>query len=319
MNCRDITLHHLTIWGSSLPSCVKHSGLATVGIIFEEQNPYIRDTFIGQGYALFPIFNFSRKIWEIDGLELHNLAFGGGFLVGTRYRNWHGIKEATMYFKTEGHNFQWPFNDPPLIPRPLDNRGLPDTLKPDQPPMLELNRIAKALWEFDKSIRCFIRCAVKRKPWIDGAERNDFWVDTPIYSGSVARALRQFILYRTRIFAFYTDLFGNCPADFNGESLGLRFNLLSSATYIRSFPEQKDCVLSIWDWMYACHLRHTQSDIAPQAFIRQMWERGEIANPTRVSYKFAYACSDFSSLRQWDRSPRIRLMEGDELGDLDQI
>ena len=310
-------MHHLTIWGYSLPSCAKHSGFATV--CHSPGNPYLQDVpAIGSGYALFPILNCSHKIWRIDELELHRLVFYEN-LGNTKYRYWKGINEATMYFQQEGNRFRWPVNYPPLAERPWDRNGDIRALKPDRHPMLELNRIAKALWEFDKSLRCFIRCAIRYRATNEEAEHDHFWVETPMYDAHFARVLRLFIYYRTRIRTEYLDGFGNCPAVPHETSLGLRFNLLSQRARVRDFPAQEDSVLSIWHWMYGCHLTQNHTAASPQHFIRQMFERGEIANPTRVSYKFPYACSDFSSLHEWDHSPYIRPGEGDELGDLGQL
>jgi hypothetical protein len=253
-------------------------------------------------------------MWHLGGVELHNLAFER-HLISTRYRYWDGIKEALTYFFYSGDDHNWPLKDPHSEMQYQLPGGGRRTLPAYIFPMLGINRFARALWELDKSIRMFMRCAVLHRQTSEHRDRDNFWVETWVLRCRTALYLKNFIYYRNQIQVHFVDERGNCPAPDNNKTfVKLRMNLLGSTNRSMTVDRQEDALLAIWRWMFGCH-----TGINPDSVVQNMRRTRELTSPRHVSYMYPFACVNFENLREWDNSPRIWPSDGDDLGNMDVV
>jgi hypothetical protein len=236
-------------------------------------------------------------------------------LINTRYRYWDGIAESLLYFHEFGENHNWPLKDPHSEMQYQFHGGVRRTLANNTPPMIGINRFARALWELDKSIRMFMRCAVLHRQTPAHPDRDNFWVQSYNVRSRTALYLRNFIYYRNRIQVHFVDSRGICPApDTDVDSLSLRMNLLGSTNRSMTIDRQEDALLEIWRWMFGCH-----TGVNPDSVVQDMRRTRELASPRHVSFIHQFSWFNFDSLRQWDNSPRIWPSDGNDLGNMDVV
>lgn len=260
---------------------------------------------------------FSHKLWQLHSPELHNLAYQR-YLRNTKYRYWYGITESLCHFQLIG-TYDWPqIYDPHLHPRFQDAEGKPRVLNAFTSPMLEINILAKALWEFDRSLRVFIRCALLHRQAEPHSDQKNFWVQTPALRGSTCAALQNFILYRNGITAFVDtspDRYRqqlNIDLDDPQAVFKLRMNLLESSTDAPCYWNQEHSLLSVWKWIFGCHTGRT-----PEEAVVEMRENLELTNPVIHDQSHAgngYGIAHMGPIQQWDNSPRICPAEGNDVG-----
>lgn len=254
---------------------------------------------------IFPT-NSRRKVWILDSLELHELALRR-YLGGTKYRHWKGIFESVYFFGNLSDGWWHPFNDPH---HPL-NYGTIFLARAE--PMLTLNRLCKAFWEFGKSIRIFMRCAIMHRQSNDPtAEPHHFWVWHPFMRVSTYRFIDR---YLKRFHNIDTQ-----PVDPNGRPLdnlplgvarvSFFMNLLQHGAWAEEADWQIDRLCELRQWMFDGGL--TQNP----GFIAEMVENDELADPPMVSYAYPIAVVPYDELEQSNLSPEILPGTTNELGDL---
>ena len=227
---------------------------------------------------------------------MHSLACVN-LLSATRYTYWKGILESIKYFRgleRVGHP----------LPRPDPAFDL-NSLVPDEMPMLRLNILAKALWEFDKSLRIFMRAAILWRQ--QNSQANDsnsgFWVESPLFRPGVAMYLGHFIWYRTRLPTYFFDRENIWPPADNASDLKLRINLLDPQGLASAHNQAFDSLWWIWVWMFGPE--DGQDDRWVSDWVNELMANHRVSNPPYTSYMFHVAWPWFHNLREWNDSPRI--------------
>jgi hypothetical protein len=176
--------------------------------------------------------------------------------------------------------------------------------------ILEINRLAKAIWQFIKSFRIFIRTAISyRQSGEQESYPNDFWVQCPSYLTPDIQHFLSILLFQSMgIRCFQTDINGDCPpqlpAEEGGGRVGFIANLLGYGVYAQEI-ETPDVLL--WE-IYVFLLGN-------EDIVNEMIELGELVNPPMVSYAFPVAVR-YNEMWHDAESPEIAPNDGDELGDL---
>jgi hypothetical protein len=130
------------------------------------------------GYVALRQLTISHKVWDLDGMDLHELAMDL-YLRSTCYRDFEGNFQAIWFLQ---HIWSVPF---PIAPETDANGSLRSLANVE--PMLSLNRLLKAFFEFMKSIRVFMRTAVLYRR--QHRHEKEFWVRCPSVHISVYRIL----------------------------------------------------------------------------------------------------------------------------------
>lgn len=192
----------------------------------------------------------------------------------------------------------------------------PETLLPDETPMMEINALAKALWEFDKSLRIFMRAAILwRQQNSNEVSDSNFWVESPFFNPEIAMYLAHFIWYRTRLPVYFFDVGNNWPPADNSSHLKFRINFLHPEGLARAYDEGFDSILLIWAWMFGPD-DDDPEDTSLSDWVDEFHDNRRWSNPPYTSYAFNVAWPWFHNLREWDNSPMIEPGQTDDLGDL---
>ena len=270
----------------------------------------------------------SYPIFVLHSPNLHFMAVRE-YLGRTKYHHWKGIFEAVAYFNSYGRE-EFP-SIPIEDPRHPDLYDHPSYIFPAHlEPMLRLNRICKAFWEFDKSIRIFMRCAIlHRQSGKPTACPNDFWVVCPVIKVSVYLAIQKFL---HRFFNLETHpvdpredpMAEDWPRiDYNNfDTLEWGFttcnedtevifymNLLQEGAWSDGYGRQEDRLNLLRDWLFRGGI-----SLDP-FFVETMVNHDELADPPMVSYAYDLAVASFDELGPNYHSPEI-LTSGNDLGDL---
>lgn len=181
---------------------------------------------------------------------------------------------------------------------------------------MEINVLAKALWEFDKSLRIFMRAAIlyRREYPEQGSE---FWVESPLFHAPTARFLADFIGHRTELPVHFLDGDDNFPVEGNPDALKFRINLLSTYGFAPAYHEAVDNISSIWTWMFGPG-DDGQQQPPLHEWVQSFRVNKSLSNPPYTSYLWRVAWPYFHNIREWDRSPQIQpsSRRPDDLGDL---
>ena len=249
---------------------------------------------------------FRKYVWILDSLELHELALRR-HLGGTKYRHWKGIFESVYFFQDLEDGWTHPFNDP----HHPDKYGV--NFLANAEPMLTINRLIKAFWEFSKSIRTFMRCAVMHRQSFDStADHHNFWIWCPSMRVSTFRFIEKFLQYFYKIDALPVDLDGR-PLDdlpLGDTYVSFYMNLLQD----RAWADEAD-----WQIDRLCHLRQWMFDggiTQNPDFIADMVDADEVADPPMVSYAYPICVVPYEELEQSNLSPEILPGSTNILGDL---
>jgi hypothetical protein len=227
--------------------------------------------------------NSSRKRWNLDGNELHKLA-SHTVLGQTKYRHWTGIVEAVAHLEHLN-------GIPEPLPDPHDLVPHIHKLEASEWPMLEYNRLFKAIWEFIKSIRVFMRCAaIHQRSSLPHAEYSHFWIQCPLLRPSVYSVVSGIMKDFFGVKCWAIDRYGthpprnipNEPAPLETVTrFGFFANLLCEGAGASSFDCQRDLLLDIYSYMFG-------GDQSADIFA-SLIEAGELVDPPMVSYGFAIA------------------------------
>jgi hypothetical protein len=242
--------------------------------------------------------NSSRKRWELDSKELHELATHT-ILGQTKYRHWTGIVEAVHHLERLNGILE-------PLPDPHDLTGEIGRLEPHKWPMLEYNRLFKALWEFIKSIRVFMRCAViHQRSSLPHAENGHFWIQGPLLRPSVYSVISGVMEDFFGVKCWAIDRFGTHPpmdvtdAPNTPESetrFGFFANLLCEDAGASHYNCQRDLLIDIYQHVFG---GPQNADIFAECI-----DTGELVDPPMVSYGFAIAM-DHQELGENAPSPWI--------------
>jgi hypothetical protein len=286
------------------------SGIATVRILYSARHgPLFRhlgaferantSSWPGAGYFLVPVVTNSRfPIYSLDSWEFHRMTVIE-LMGGTKYQYWDGVFEAMRYFQN-AKPVTIPLADPHTYVQ------LPAKLNPTEQPMLNINRLAKAFWEFDKSLRIFMRAAIESRS--RQRDKLNFWVQSPELDPKTASTLVTFIRYRTLMPCFIIDAEGRTPPSLSPirGPWKFRMNLLNPLAHAHSYPEPTTSLKWIWIWMFG----------QGEDFVEQMCVRMELSNPRMTSYKYNVARADFNTLWEAMDSPAVSPSRSPEIEDL---
>jgi hypothetical protein len=259
-----------------------------------------------------------RKMWTLDGVELYTLAMDQ--LANTRYSHWPGIFEASAYFRTNPFLTQWH-----LVPA----RG---SCRSNESPLLDVNRLIKAFFEFLKSLRIFLRAAVRFRQTDDpDADENNFWV----YWLSPHRTVSSFMLGFLRdFFNFEVYLVSSyeghqlsipipgedriVPFDFPAWrgwqfSGALVFNLLHADVFAEKFDDEQTSQDILVAWL--------RSVFPPGLWLTVQhsicaYSIHVLADAYMTSYHFPIAL-DVLQMKEMGMSPEIAPSRGNDLGNID--
>jgi hypothetical protein len=249
----------------------------------------------------------SSKIYILNSLELHELALRR-YLGHTKYRHWKGIFEAVYFFREQPELPELPMPDP----HHPGYYGM--ILRSENPPMIRVNRLCKAFWEFAKSIRIFMRCAVlHRQSWEGKASPHDFWVWCPNMLVGTYLCIQKFLLRFHNIDTLAVDAFGlpmAYPIRGQNEKVSFYMNLLQIGAWAEDYDWQSSRLADMRHWLF--HGGLTQNT----HFVEEMVDDDEMADPPMVSYAYNIAVTPYEELEQSNYSPEILPNTSDELGDL---
>src|ERR1700721_604424 len=138
----------------------------------------------GRGIFLISLSQYSRKVWDLNGNALYSLTTEN-MLKKISYANWFGISDHHMYL-TAVESFEIPIKDPHVRPD--------EFLSPINSKLKEKLLFAKALTEYAKAIRIFIRCAMRYRNSIESHSRPaSFWIRNGVMTQPVILLLSQFL------------------------------------------------------------------------------------------------------------------------------
>lgn len=227
----------------------------------------------------------------------------------TRYRSWTGIFEAMHFFKTI-HSIPHPSPDPRVYMQTGPGEPLTRVLRsPSQGTMMRLNRLAKSIWLFVKSIRIFCRTAIAFRASGDPeALPNDFWILCPPVTYGVFTYLSDILTEGFGIRCFDIDQYGNHPplVHDDDQMVGFVANLLDDGVSSVGYVFQRHLMMDIYMWMFNGN----------REMINELVRFGELVDPPMVSYAFPIAIP-FEELLETGISPPINPADGDDLGDID--
>jgi hypothetical protein len=201
----------------------------------------------------------------------------------TRYTSWDGIFDHHAHL-TNLQSFDFPVPDP---------HNSPDEILPSMgPKMREINLFAKALTDYGKAIRIFIRAAMRyRYTCAPHANSKYFWVRNGVMSQSVTLILALFLDTFFGIDAWICTVTGYFPPK-EGMKLDtpidMRFNLLGPRVYGHEYQGQNDLYLAVVHWLFGLR---TNSSVEQATEVVGLVDRnlktGELRSPNSCFYDTA--------------------------------
>ena len=226
----------------------------------------------------------------------------------SRYPQWPCIFEALAYLRTLA-DVVTPLQD---IRRYVDCDFGGERMRvynePNSAPMLQVNRLVKAIWDVVRTFRIFIRTARLFLASDEGqSEPNDFWVYwPPVLQPSVQSLLARVIWGEFNIRCFQIDADWNCPPQFppDGDEVGFLANLLGPGVRAERYETSRALLMEIYMFL-----------LGDGEIVHEMLDCWELINPPMVSYGLPVAVKYYNMWRDVD-SPEIRPDRGNDVGNL---
>jgi hypothetical protein len=221
------------------------------------------------GYIALRVLTMSHKVWDLDSMELHELAVDL-YLRSTRYRDFAGNFQAIWFLQ---HIWDVPF---PIALPTYANGSLRCLANVE--PMLSLNRLLKALFEFMKSIRVFMRTAVLHRR--QHRHETEFWVRCPSVHVSVYNILETLMEH-------FFDMDVTPVEDREYNSLGrdlTRFQFVTNLLQPRASFQHLE-----WDFSMMSDLYETIFEEGAFYNLTTWINEGSLSDPTATSYGFPVA------------------------------
>ena len=223
----------------------------------------------------------------------------------TKYHHWTGIAESLQFFQSI-RNITFPLPDPRRWLVNSNNERIRIYSPPINPAMLAINRLAKGIWHFIKSMRIFVRTAVLFRTSGDPeAYQDDFWIQSPLFSPSIWRFLELVLRRKFGIQCFALDQNGVFPPQQNTPFWGFMANLLGDQVSCQQYDDPYDMLMEIYEYMFGL----SGEDI------QEMIDVGELINPPMVSFKYPIAM-EYGEMLHDGVSPAVVPVEGNDLGDM---
>lgn len=218
-------------------------------------------------------------MWDLNGKELYSLTTKQ-MLKSTPYAAWNGIIAHHTYLTTI-ESFDFPVVDPHSHPE--------EVLSPCSNEMREINLFAKALTEYAKGIRIYIRSAMQyRKTDEVHAHPKYFWIRNGVMSQSITLILAQFLDAFFGVDAWICTPSGKFPPKqtINSEiPCDMRFNLLAPRVFARNYRNQDELYVSVVSWLFALQTNSALEEAYHNIqSVEKMLRTGELIPPESCYY-----------------------------------
>lgn len=221
----------------------------------------------------------------------------------TRYYHWPGIFESLEFFRSIEH-ISIPLEDPrEWIWRGRHIPPLRVSLEPHMEPMIYINRVVKAIWQFAKSIRIFVRAAVAfRTTGHPEAYPNEFWVRSPLFTRDVFSMLQRVLEEGFGIQCYEYDTRDQFPYQFTG--VGFYANLLSDSVHCKGYDSECSLLREVIEFV-----------LGNRDLVQELLMMEELVAPPLVSYAYNIAPKSYDLIHE-GHSPSVTPCNGNDLGDM---
>lgn len=191
-------------------------------------------------------------------------------------------------------------------------------LSPNTEPLLGINRLAKAWFEFMKSIRAFMRAAIcHRQSNSSDADQRNFWVAVlrnPSIQDNVCASIVSFMdsFFATDVYVVDYNLNG-MPTRIDTPKRKLIFNLLEGEA--QSYLSERHMLNALYCWMFSGQPEGTAGHNLARPMVNRLIEEGKLVDPYMVSYFYPIAHS-YPEMKEMGYSPSITPTESDALGEI---